>query len=363
MSELVQGSEEVPAGASPVQKAEHRSIPSLDGFRSIAVLFVLIAHAGLDHIFPGGFGVTLFFFLSGYLITTLMRIEHQKTATVNIPNFYMRRLLRIVPPMFITVTFAILLVVFKVIPSNTDWLAAASHYLFFTNYYGLMSSNEAITGCGPLWSLAVEEHFYLLFPLVFSYFLVKREARHQAYWLFAFCAMVLVHRTLIASTGNYGWTYLATDCRLDSIAYGCILALWKNPVLDADVRKNPGSMAWFYVGVAALLFCFAYRNPFFRESFRYTIQGLALMPIFILSIVHFDKYPFKLLNNAFMKWTAAFSYTIYLVHFIVFYLVEATITKELFPRAMISFAIILVYAYLMYLWVEKPAGRMRKRYA
>lgn len=363
MSELVQGPEEVPASASPVQKAEHRSIPSLDGFRSIAVLFVFIAHAGLDFIFPGGFGVTLFFFLSGFLITTLMRIEHQKTNTVNIKHFYMRRLLRIVPPMFITVTIAILLVVYKVIPSNTDWLAAASHYLFFTNYYGLMSSNEAITGCGPLWSLAVEEHFYLLFPLVFSYFLVKRNARHQAYWLFAFCAAVFVHRTIVATTGNYGWTYLATDCRLDSIAYGCILALWKNPVLDEDVRKKPGSIAWFYVGVGALLFCFAFRNPFFRESFRYTIQGLALIPIFTWAILRYDQWPFKLLNNKFMKWTAAFSYTIYLVHFIVFYLVEELITKDLWARGFISGIFILIYAYLMYILIEKPTGRMRKRYA
>lgn len=363
MSELVQNNEGVPASAPPVEKAEHRSIPSLDGFRSIAVLFVFIAHAGLDNIFPGGFGVTLFFFLSGYLITTLMRVEHQKTGTVNIKNFYMRRLLRIVPPMYITTTIAIILVVFNVVESNTEWLAAASHYLFFTNYYGLISYKEAITGCGPLWSLAVEEHFYLLFPLVFSYFLVRRNATHQAYWLFGFCAIVLVHRSIIASTGNYGWTYLATDCRLDSIAYGCILALWKNPVMDEDVRKNPPSMLWFYAGIAALLFCFVYRDPFFRESFRYTIQGLALMPVFILSILRYDQWPFKLLNNKFMKWTAAFSYTIYLVHFIVFYLVEETITRDLVQRGIISGVIILVYAYLMYLFVEKPTGRMRKRYA
>lgn len=363
MSELVSTPEETPAGAAPIEKAVHRSIPSLDGFRSIAVLFVFIAHAGLDHIFPGGFGVTLFFFLSGYLITTLMRIEHQKTGIVNIKHFYMRRLLRIVPPLYITTTIAILLVVFQIVPSNTEWLAAASHYLFFTNYYGLLSTNDGITGCSPQWSLAVEEHFYLLFPLVFSYFLVKRNATHQAYWLFGFCAVVLAHRTHIASLGQYGWTYLSTDCRLDSIAFGCILALWKNPVLDDNVRENPGSIWWFFGGLATLLFCFAYRDQFFRESFRYTLQGLALMPVFIWAIVRYDKFPFTLLNNKFMKWTAAFSYTIYLVHYIVFYLVEEWVTKDALAKGFISGVAILIYAYLMYVLIEKPTGKMRKRYA
>src|SRR5579862_3542962 len=76
-------------------------IPSLDGLRAISFFIVFAAHAGLDRIVPGGFGVTVFFFLSGYLITTLMRMETDKSARVNLKNFYLRRALRILPPFYI----------------------------------------------------------------------------------------------------------------------------------------------------------------------------------------------------------------------------------------------------------------------
>ncbi len=79
-------------------------IPSLDGVRALAFLAVFLCHAGLDRIFPGGFAVTVFFFLSGYLITTLLRREFEKTGTISFGKFYYRRALRIFPPLFRTTT-------------------------------------------------------------------------------------------------------------------------------------------------------------------------------------------------------------------------------------------------------------------
>src|SRR6185436_5891718 len=134
-----------------------RDIPSLDGLRMIAVSLVFFAHAGLEKWVPGGFGVTLFFFLSGYLITTLMRIEYENKGRVSIPNFYMRRLLRIFPPLYITVTISVLLGLFAILPTNMNALGIASHYLFFTNYASLLWPGTGAPGMGPLWSLAVEE--------------------------------------------------------------------------------------------------------------------------------------------------------------------------------------------------------------
>jgi len=353
------------AGKVP-ETASNRSgnIPSLDGLRAIAVTLVFVAHAGLDHIIPGGFGVTLFFFLSGYLITTLMRIEHEKSGAVNIKKFYIRRFLRIVPPLYITTTIAVCLALFHVLPSRMSWDGVLSHYFFFTNYFGQWSSAEGAPGCGPQWSLAVEEHFYLLFPLVFSRFLVKFPAKKKAMILFGFCAVVLIHRSLIAYfVGNFEWTYGSTDTRLDSIVFGCILALYRNPVLDEEVRQKPPSMAWFWVGLAALLACFVIRGELFRESIRYTIQGLALMPIFTIAILRYKDWPFTWLNTPLAKWIAAFSYTIYLVHFIGFMLVEHYITKDPLLRAVLAGVLIAAYAWALYAFVEKPIARIRKRYA
>ena len=77
-------------------------IPSLDGLRAVAFLLVFVAHSGLDNVVPGGFGVTVFFFLSGYLITTILRIEAQKTGTISLGKFYLRRAFRILPPLYVT---------------------------------------------------------------------------------------------------------------------------------------------------------------------------------------------------------------------------------------------------------------------
>src|SRR6187431_2198154 len=85
-------------------------IPSLDGLRALSILIVFLSHAGLSHVIPGPFGVAIFFFLSGYLITTLMRQERERTGSVNLWHFYLRRTLRIFPPLYLILAFTWLLV-------------------------------------------------------------------------------------------------------------------------------------------------------------------------------------------------------------------------------------------------------------
>lgn len=355
---------EIPPEAPAKSAMRLRDIPSLDGMRAVAVSLVLVGHAGLENLVPGGFGVTLFFFLSGYLITTLMRMEHEKNGRVSIPNFYMRRFLRIFPPLYITVTIAVLLGLFGVLPTNMTAQGIASHYLFFTNYQSLFLPGTGAPGMGPLWSLAVEEHFYLIFPLAFSLFIVRYPAKRRAQILFAFCGLVLVHRILIiALAGNYGWTYGATDARLDSIVYGCILALWGNPILDPEVRERKNIMTWFWVGIAALLLCLVIRWDPFRETVRYSIQGLALMPIFT-AVILFPTTPlFRWLNGWTAKWLAAFSYTMYLFHYVAFSLVETYVIAYPIPRALLAGAFMIAYAWVIYVLVEKPTAKLRKRFS
>jgi peptidoglycan/LPS O-acetylase OafA/YrhL len=85
------------------------TIPSLDGIRAISVVIVFLSHAGLGKSIPGGFGVTVFFFLSGYLITTLLRMEHIKRGRLDLKAFYLRRALRILPPFYLVLTAGIVL--------------------------------------------------------------------------------------------------------------------------------------------------------------------------------------------------------------------------------------------------------------
>lgn len=97
------------------KKSDGHYIPSLDGIRALAVTTVFVSHAGLSHIIPGGFGVTVFFFLSGYLITTLLRREHEKTGQISLKHFYLRRVYRIFPPMYLVMLLAIMLSVFGLV--------------------------------------------------------------------------------------------------------------------------------------------------------------------------------------------------------------------------------------------------------
>ncbi len=138
----------------------------LDGLRAIAVLIVMASHAGLGSIVPGGFGVTIFFFLSGYLITSLMVVEYERSGKIDFAAFYFRRAVRILPPMWIAIaaTVAIAMVrPFDLPIINPIWSGTCCSLTNYLQFDGL-GSNIPI----PLWSLDIEEHYYLAFPFIFA---------------------------------------------------------------------------------------------------------------------------------------------------------------------------------------------------
>ena len=112
-------------------------IPSLDGIRAISVLIVVAAHSGLETLVPGGLGVTIFFFLSGYLISTLMLAENERTGEINIVKFYARRLFRLMPPLFVSLAIAYGLTYAGLLPGGITLTGLTAQLLYFANYYGL----------------------------------------------------------------------------------------------------------------------------------------------------------------------------------------------------------------------------------
>src|SRR5262245_57565060 len=152
-----------------------QSVPSLDGIRAISVLLVVLAHSGFDAV-PGGLGVTIFFFLSGYLITTLMLAEYERSGRISIPMFYARRMLRLMPPLLITLALAYGLTYFGALPGGITAAGLAAQLLYFANYYSLFvdPGGTIPNGTGILWSLAVEEHFYIVYPLLMAWLLVNK---------------------------------------------------------------------------------------------------------------------------------------------------------------------------------------------
>jgi hypothetical protein len=110
-------------------------IPSLDSLRAASFFLVFASHAGLDNVVPGGFGVAIFFFLSGFLITTLMLVEAEKTGHVSLKNFYVRRALRILPPFCIVLLGATALTAAGFLDGDLQPRAVASQILHFSNYW------------------------------------------------------------------------------------------------------------------------------------------------------------------------------------------------------------------------------------
>jgi peptidoglycan/LPS O-acetylase OafA/YrhL len=353
---------EPPAQAKVVKR--DFQIPSLDGLRAISFFVVFVSHAGLGLI-PGGFGVTVFFFLSGYLITTLMRLEHQSSGTVSLRDFYLRRVLRILPPFYLVLGFATLLVLTGLLPgplAAKPMLALAGHV---TNLWAIshgMSGQPS--GTGVYWSLAVEEHFYFLFPILFLLLqrVLPEKLRVQGAILLGLCALVLAWRIhLVANGAPEDRTFLGTDTRVDSILFGCILALAANPMIDPP-RIKPAIARGVFVpaGFLVLIFCFIYREPWFRETWRYTLQGLALTPIFIVAMREPDWGPFKLLNLAPLKRVGVLSYALYLVHQVLLAVFHQANLRPLLAGAL-ALGCALLIAELMQRYVEKPCAKLRKR--
>lgn len=346
-------------------------IPSLDGIRALAFLLVFVSHVGLGDIIPGGFGVTVFFFLSGYLITSLLRMENEKTGRISLRNFYLRRVYRIFPPMYITLGIGIALTLAGVFNNRLELGAIAAQMLQLTNYQAIFAGfGTLVPETGIFWSLAIEEHFYLLFPLALLLLIGRTNYSAIARILLFACALMLAWRCLLVFGFNasHGYTYYASDTRVDSILYGCVLALWGNPflennrLLDAN-RYRYGKELIIAASLGVLLFAFLYRGDQFRETFRYTLQGLALFPLFYYAVKCSHWHIFRWLEFSPVRWLGIFSYTLYLSHLLALGLAGHILgTEDQGPfRSALGFGIALTYSGLMFVVIEKPLASLRRK--
>jgi peptidoglycan/LPS O-acetylase OafA/YrhL len=327
------------SATSQQNTAAHTHIASLDGFRAISVLLVIFSHVGYGKFVPGGLGVTIFFFLSGYLITTLLLDEHRKTGAIGIRNFYVRRVCRLLPPMLIALSLAYALTFAGILPGGITPGGVAAQLLYFANYYSIFfdPGSTIPAGTAILWSLAVEEHFYMVYPALMAMLLARHVMLKRIALLFgAVCVAVLAWRYHIATEPGALKirTYCGTDTRIDSILYGCILALAFNP-LDRAPGANlitrtiaPIGMRafeWSIFIVSMLVLCgtLLFRNPVFHETLRYSLQGMALMPIFYVAIRNAAHFPFVHLSQPLIAKFGVYSYSLYLIHAIVIETVEA----------------------------------------
>lgn len=361
--------------APPSSSSRKFHIPSLDGLRAIAFLLVFTAHSGLGHIIPGGsFGVTIFFFMSGYLITTLLRKEYERRGAINFRRFYLRRWLRILPPLYLVLGLALLAVALGWLPQSLEQLdpgALIAQIFHFSNYWIAFKGYDGqILGTDVLWALAVEEQFYLLFPLFYALLCrLQWSSKQQAWTFWGLCLLVLAWRCVLV----FGFhvpedrTYMGLDTRMDSILFGCALAVHSNPALD-PVHSSWSNRVWKWVwlplGLGLLAGTLLIKLPEFRDTARYSLQGIALYPVFITAIRFPQWGVFRLLNYRLLCWVGVISYGLYLTHRTIAYILLGQWPQlPLFAHVALMFALSLGISGLIYVGLEQPITRLKNHLA
>ena len=220
-------------------------IPSLDGLRAVAILLVLFAHVCKTRGFPdvpflraigrrGGFGVEVFFVISGFLITNLMLRERFRSGRLDVGRFYLRRVRRITPAyVCLLLAVAAMQATGQAHLTIRDWLGAATYTVNFLR--------QPAWEIGHAWSLSIEEHFYLVWPFVMA--MAPRSGRLVTLGCLAFC-FALRWVILLAFPAESVMAGLWTFTRLDSIATGCLLAFlaWDEtwPASGPGLSGRPG---------------------------------------------------------------------------------------------------------------------------
>lgn len=308
--------------ANPAPATPRDYVPGLDGLRAVSITLVILGHLGFGALVPGGLGVTVFFFISGFLITRLLFAERERNGRVDLWRFYGRRTLRLAPELlaFILITG---LVLAPVLRQPLPPLQALAALTYWTNYFILSGAGDC-TGCattGHLWSLAVEEHFYLVMPLAM---IACAFAPRRLVWLFVAVGVAAAAWRFTAFTRlglSEIYTYKATECRIDAIGWGCLAAVIARRWPAARELLLRRAWSVFAAGCVLMLASLAWRDEVFRATFRYSVQAVALVGIVLPLTAAAARMGgvVRALEWAPLRWMGRRSYAAYLWHYTALY--------------------------------------------
>jgi len=345
--------------------------PVLDGWRAVSILLVVVSHGGLDMVVPGGLGVTIFFFISGFLITSLLISEFRRDGGISLKNFYLRRFWRLAPPLICFIILSALLIVFCL--KSVKPLELLSAILYFANYYSIYWQYEALPfGPSPLkilWSLAIEEHFYIFFAPLMAFF------AHTQRRLFLLLLILLVVPLTIRCAAvlgepltliRYEYTYMATEARIDSLAWGALLAWLCSHVRPARLKALLDNEIAIGASLGLLLLTLLVRGEGFRESIRYSLQGIALLPLFYATVLGRSLQPLgAMLAGRPAVLIGKLSYSIYLYHWLALVFagwVSGEKRALSVPWLLTYYLLSIGLSYASYRFIERPSLVLRKRY-
>jgi peptidoglycan/LPS O-acetylase OafA/YrhL len=342
-----------------------RHVPELDGLRGIAIIAVLIHHELTPLRMKGGFlGVDLFFVLSGYLITSLLLGEFEKTRSISLRNFYIRRVLRLGPAL------ALYLVACLVVTYQTElisltrqvWLIVIA-LLYSTNWRMAFGWDPVLDPTAIIWSLSIEEQFYLVWPiLVFGCLALKLKRQFIVGGLGLAILAIIVHRYLLFAGGtDLTRLYYGTDTRADALLVGCLIALMPITVVRIATKRGlklAGGVS--AAGLAFLMIASSFGDAFLYRGGFTLVAVLAGIVIFVAA-----NSPPRILSVALswspLRWFGRISYGLYLWHWLVVRNTSLYYLGHWEPWARLGIA--LGVAAASFYFVERPFNRLKKRFA
>ena len=350
---------------------KRRYITGLDGIRAIAIIMVLSYHLKLSLFKSGFLGVTVFFVLSGYLITGILISEVEEEGRIDLKNFWLRRIRRLVPAVMSMAVVIIFVsaVVNRVIFTKgcKDFLASVLGFNNWWQIFNKVSYFEAAGVPSPFthcWSLAIETQFYLIYPLILLgiYKLAKSrgEGRVKRGLLFAGVTLLLALISVILMIVLFdpqqdaSRVYYGTDTRAFSLLFGALLAiLWEYRMvprrLSASVNMVLGSVSF-----AALLVMTIAING--SSNFWYRggqFVGTILTVLMVYAVSGRKTWLSRFLSNPVLKWIGDRSYSIYLWHYPIILLISKGI-KASWWITLIELVLSVVLAELSYRFIETP---------
>jgi peptidoglycan/LPS O-acetylase OafA/YrhL len=297
----------------------------IDAMRAFAVGIVVFSHAGLEHLIPGGSGVTIFFAISGFVITQSMLRTRDKTGGFDVGGFYFRRIVKIFPPFAIAIILPTLVWSFF---GQLNWGSFVGQILFVFNWIAIGGETGTLPGTGVVWSLAIEEQFYIMFALVWL-LLVKRKHYLELLALVGVVLIVWSTITRYVLSNEDATVYrisFGTDTRIDGILFGVLAAVLYRSLQTSEkshlrLRTLLGSNWALFAAVALYFVSLVIRDEYFRSTARFTLQSLAACLVILWGMVESNS-ELKRRILTLLAWrpiqiVGLASYSIYLVHFVV----------------------------------------------
>ncbi len=342
-------------------------ISSLNGLRAISIIIVILYHLKqhgiidqsaylvqiFDLFFRGAFGVNVFFVISGFLITSLLINEEYKTNAISLKNFYIRRTLRIFPAFyFLLLVYFILQLLGYIYISNMAYFSAIT----YTKYI-FKDGKDYFTG--HAWSLSIEEHFYLLWPIMFKVF---KKYRKTIPWLLILLSVVYEIYRLKDFPNQYNLNILAKS---NTLAIGCLFAIHKDAIVNYLQSK------WTYliaIATGTILFLNYFENHFptnlFIGKLFYVlggtdgiVSGFAIACFIFYSIYGPKNWWHWLLNTKLLNYIGLLSYSLYLWQQLFTYKSDMFINKAPF-----NILFLLLAALFSYYIIEKPFLKLKDRF-